>query len=66
MSLPITLRGHDSGLNAWKVAMILGELNVPYKFKLIDFTDMKKEAYESINPNGRVHAIEDPDTGITL
>jgi glutathione S-transferase len=27
---------------------------------------MKKEPYESINPNGRVPAIEDPNTGITL
>lgn len=66
MSLPITLWGHDSGPNAWKVAMILEELNVPYTFKLIEFPDMKKEAYESINPNGRVPAIEDPNTGITL
>jgi glutathione S-transferase len=67
MSLkPITLWGHDSGPNPWKVAMILDELNVPYELKLIQFPDMKKEPYESINPNGRVPAIEDPNTGITL
>lgn len=67
MSLkPITLWGHDSGPNAWKVAMILEELNVPYTLKIIEFPDMKKEAFESINPNGRVPAIEDPNTGITL
>ncbi|TVY29766.1 Glutathione S-transferase-like protein gedE [Lachnellula hyalina] len=66
MSLPITLWGHDSGPNAWKVAMILEELNIPYTFKMIEFPDMKKEPYESINPNGRVPAIEDPNTGITL
>ncbi|OBT71076.1 hypothetical protein VF21_09859 [Pseudogymnoascus sp. 05NY08] len=66
MSLPITLWGHDSGPSAWKVAMVLEELNVPYTFKLIDFPDMKKEAYESINPNGRVPAIKGPNTGITL
>jgi glutathione S-transferase len=67
MSLkPITLWGHDSGPNPWKVAMILDELKVPYEFKLIQFPDMKKEPYESINPNGRVPAIEDPNTGITL
>jgi glutathione S-transferase len=67
MSLePITLWGHDSGPNAWKVAMILEELNVPYTYKIIEFPDMKKEPYESINPNGRVPAIEDPNTGVTL
>ncbi|KFY27023.1 hypothetical protein V491_01070 [Pseudogymnoascus sp. VKM F-3775] len=66
MPSPITLWGHDSGANAWKVAMILEELNVPYKIKFIEFPDMKKESYESINPNGRVPAIEDPNTGITL
>ncbi|KAH8675580.1 putative glutathione S-transferase [Xylariales sp. PMI_506] len=67
MSLkPITLWGHASGANPWKVAMILEELNLPYTIKMIEFPDMKKEPYESINPNGRVPAIEDPNTGITL
>lgn len=46
--------------------MVLEELNIPYVNKLVDFADMKKEPYESINPNGRVPAIEDPNTGITL
>ena len=67
MSLkPITLWGHDSGPNAWKVAMILEELNLPYTHKMIEFPDMKKEPYESINPNGRVPSIQDPNTGTTL
>jgi glutathione S-transferase len=67
MSLkPITLWGHHSGPNPWKVAMILEELNIPYTHKIIELPDMKKEPYESINPNGRVPAIEDPNTGITL
>ena len=67
MSLkPITLWGHGGGPNPWKVALILEELNVPYSIKVIEFPDMKKEAYESINPNGRVPTIEDPNTGITL
>jgi glutathione S-transferase len=46
--------------------MILEELHVPYTVKIIEFPDMKKEAYESINPNGRVPAIKDLNTGITL
>ena len=67
MSLkPITLWGHGGGPNPWKVALILEELSVPYSIKVIEFPDMKKEAYESINPNGRVPTIEDPNTGITL
>ena len=39
---------------------------MPYETQLMDFPDMKKEPYTSINPNGRVPAIEDPNTGITL
>ena len=67
MSLkPITLHGHAGGPNPWKVIMVLEELNIPYVHKFVDFPDMKKEPYESINPNGRVPAIEDPNTDITL
>ncbi|EOO03819.1 putative glutathione s- protein [Phaeoacremonium minimum UCRPA7] len=67
MSLkPITLWAHDSGPNAWKVAIILEELDVPYTVKFLEFPDMKKEPYVSINPNGRVPAIQDPNTGTTL
>lgn len=32
---------------------------------MLEFPDMK-ESYLSINPNGRVTAIEDPTTDITL
>ncbi|KAJ5164836.1 uncharacterized protein N7500_006666 [Penicillium coprophilum] len=67
MSLkPITVWGHGPGPNPWKVIMVLEELKVPYTHKIIPFPDMKKEAYESINPNGRVPAIQDPNTDITL
>lgn len=63
---PITLYGHVGGPNPWKVAMVAEELGVPYDFKILEFPEMKKEPYEKINPNGRVPAIEDPNTGITL
>lgn len=67
MSLkPITLYGRGPSPNPWKVIMLLLELQIPYETKMVDYPDMKKEPYQSINPNGRVPAIEDPNTGITL
>ncbi|KAJ5874583.1 uncharacterized protein N7529_003013 [Penicillium soppii] len=67
MSLkPITVYGHGPGPNPWKVIMVLEELNIPYTHEIVDFPDMKKEPFESINPNGRVPAIKDPNTDITL
>ncbi|KAJ5145688.1 uncharacterized protein N7515_000252 [Penicillium bovifimosum] len=67
MSLkPITVYGHASGPNPWKVIIVLEELNIPYTHKMVNPPDMKKEPFESINPNGRVPAIEDPNTDITL
>lgn len=46
--------------------MVFEELNIPYVSIAVDFAEMKKEPYVSVNPNGRVPAIEDPNTGITL
>ncbi|OOQ83833.1 putative glutathione S-transferase [Penicillium brasilianum] len=67
MSLqPIKLYGHGPGPNPWKVVMVFEELNIPYVSIAVDFAEMKKEPYVSVNPNGRVPAIEDPNTGITL
>jgi len=63
---PITLYSHASGPNPWKVAILLEELSIPYETKFIDFADLKKPPYLEINPNGRVPAIQDPNTGITL
>ncbi|KAK7428472.1 hypothetical protein QQZ08_005091 [Neonectria magnoliae] len=63
---PLTLWSHISGPNPWKVAAVLEELNVPYETAFIEFPDMKKCPYEKISINGRVPAIEDPNTGITL
>lgn len=39
---------------------------MPYELQMLDFPEMKQEPYTSVNPNGRVPAIEDPNTGITL
>ncbi|KAH9204809.1 glutathione S-transferase Ure2-like protein, partial [Leptodontidium sp. 2 PMI_412] len=63
---PITLYSHHAGPNPKKVVMVLEELNIPYEIKLLEFPAMKQPAYEKINPNGRVPAIEDPNAGLTL
>ena len=39
---------------------------LPYETEIMDFGDLKKEPFEKLNPNGRVPAVEDPNTGLTL
>ncbi|RYP83973.1 hypothetical protein DL770_005275 [Monosporascus sp. CRB-9-2] len=63
---PITLYSHEQGPNPWKVAIVLEELNIPYTSKFVEFKDLKQEPYTLLNPNGRVPAIEDPNTSVTL
>ncbi|KAJ2973579.1 hypothetical protein NQ176_g6527 [Zarea fungicola] len=65
-AMALTLHGRAMGVNPWKVAIILEELGVSYKHKLWAFPDLKKEPFESLNPNGRVPALEDPNTGVTI
>ena len=62
----ITLWSHAGGPNPWKVAIILNELGVPYENKVLGHPKNKEEPYLSLNPNGRLPTIEDPNTGITL
>jgi len=66
MSQPIVLYSHASGPNPWKVAMLLEELGVNYENVFFPIAELHTPVYEKINPNGRVPAIEDPNTGITL
>ena len=61
-----TLGGHAGTPKPWKIFMILEELKVPYEPKLVDLGDSKREPYKSLNPNGRVPALEDPNTGFTI
>jgi glutathione S-transferase len=62
---PIQVWGKQ-GPNPPKVAMLLNELGLKYTYQPIDYADIKKPAYLAINPNGRLPAIHDPNTNITL
>lgn len=63
---PLTVYGHWGAPNPWKVATILRELDIPYDWHEVEFVNVKDEAYTKVNPNGRLPAIIDPNTGITL
>ncbi|KAK3897083.1 glutathione S-transferase [Staphylotrichum tortipilum] len=62
---PIKVYG-KGGPNPPKVAIILDELNIPKEIDPVPFSDVKKPAYLAINPNGRLPAIHDPNTDLTL
>lgn len=47
--------------------MVLEELEIPYETKFLDFKQVKEEEFTSLNPNGRVPGIKDPNqNNITL
>ncbi|KAF5879005.1 putative glutathione-s-transferase gst protein [Botrytis fragariae] len=62
----IQLYSHVKGPNPWKVATILEELGLPYETEFVNPAELHTPVYEKINPNGRVPAIHDPNTDITL
>ncbi|EPE31002.1 Glutathione S-transferase (GST), C-terminal [Glarea lozoyensis ATCC 20868] len=67
MSLkPIHLYTHAGGPNPWKLAILLSTLQIPYTQTFVPFSDIKKPEYLAICPNGRVPAIVDPNTNVTM
>nr|AIL25479.1 Ure2p7 [Exophiala pisciphila] len=65
----LLLHAHDAGPNPFKIAMALEFLKVPYHVKMWEFGDDPQKGVNSatflkINENGRVPALEDPNTGV--
>jgi glutathione S-transferase len=54
------------GPNPPKVAIILSELALPHDITPIPLSKVKDPSYLAINPNGRIPAIHDPNTNLTL
>ncbi|KUJ06634.1 glutathione S-transferase Ure2-like protein [Mollisia scopiformis] len=62
---PITVWG-KGGPNPPKVAILLGELGLPVEFIIVPLSKVKEPEFLAINPNGRIPAIHDPNTDLTL
>ena len=62
---PIKLYGRG-GLNPTKVHILLEELSLPFELVSVPLAKVKDPGFVAINPNGRVPAIYDPNTDITL
>lgn len=63
---PIRVWLTPPGPNSWKVVFLLEELGLNHELKSFSFADVKKKPFIDVNPNGRVPAIEDPNTDLTL
>ncbi|KAH0281068.1 glutathione S-transferase, partial [Aureobasidium melanogenum] len=66
---PLILHAHTTGPNPIKIAIALEKLKLPYEIKLWEFGDnpengLKGAKFLAINENGRVPALEDPNTGV--
>ncbi|KAJ4361371.1 glutathione S- transferase, nitrogen catabolite repression regulator [Neurospora sp. IMI 360204] len=63
---PIKLYGH-TGPNPPKVYMLLTALGLPFALDMIQISEAKNPDFvKNINPNGRLPAIHDPNTDLTL
>ncbi|KAI8631707.1 glutathione S-transferase [Xylariaceae sp. FL1651] len=63
---PILVWITPSGPNPWKPIFILEELGLNYEIKCFAFEGVKRKPFIDVNPNGRVPAIQDPNTDLTL
>jgi glutathione S-transferase len=63
---PIQLYGGILGPNPLKVGIILTLLELPYEPVSVPFAKVKEPEYLALNPNGRLPAIHDPNTDLTI
>ncbi|KAL8653113.1 MAG: hypothetical protein Q9226_003978 [Calogaya cf. arnoldii] len=65
---PLILHGHHTGPNPYKINLILENLALPYTEKLWVLgsgpNGVKSAEFLEISENGRVPALEDPNTGV--
>jgi glutathione S-transferase len=54
------------GINPAKVHVVLKELALPYESVSVPLSTVKNPEYLAININGRIPALHDPNTDITL
>ncbi|KAL2166893.1 hypothetical protein VTG60DRAFT_2032 [Thermothelomyces hinnuleus] len=62
----LKLYSHKRGPNPWNVALILEELDIPYVSEYLEFDQTKIEPYVSLNPNGKLPTLEDPNREVVL
>ena len=55
-----------TGPNPWKPILVLAELDIPYEIVWIKYAEAKREPYLTLNPNGRLPAMLDPNNGVML
>lgn len=46
--------------------ILLEELSLPYEWEVVEFDKVKGEDYLQVTPNGRLPAVRDRNTGVTL
>ena len=62
---PLVIYG-KGGPNPPKVALVALELGIPHTIIDTQFAEVKTPAFLAINPNGRIPALHDPNTDLTI
>lgn len=54
--------------NGWKLPIMFEEIGAPYDWCLVDFekNEQKSEGFLKINPNGRIPALIDRESGVAV